>query len=433
MVITLAVGITYGAHDIDFTYNLLGGEKEAGDKTLSEWVHELALRYYGSFHPTEKFAILLSEDFDGITGATDKFPARTINHPVNSRTSLGLEFTGLGRLQIKGFSQTFFNSFENDFPIYFESKSPLVDATMIQRSKNSADIYWEIPVNDMTFTAEVLYTNLIYDYYRLGDKKEGQYDSDLWFDGSFNYSLHEGKLQILCRGLAKYDFNEYGGYNLANIYLGIGSDFLLFKRKVKGTAEALPRYYVSSIMEHKGYADGLGAVSRIRLFYRMKPRLFLKGDVEYEFAPAVENNWYVKRRYELAIRKAWKNLSSVEVGGWGTFVVLFPRLCSYVAADISAIPKLDIIPGVRAYWLWDEEWSKSDNSDDVVVLSSGYSFVRTDLALLLRYALGAENSPFFKHFAFKGGAEYTIFNWEPVQDTPYVNNLRLFLGITNYL
>jgi len=50
-----------------------------------------------------------------------------------------------------------------------------------------------------------------------------------------------------------------------------------------------------------------------------------------------------------------------------------------------------------------------------------------------RYKIGAENSVFFRHFAFTGGAEYKIFDWEPVQDPPFVNTLRLFLGITNYL
>jgi len=359
--ILLAVStyIVYSAQDIDFSYNLIGGEKETGDTKLSEWVHEFVLRYYGDIRLAEKFGILISEEFDGITHATDKFPARAVNHPVNSRTSLGLEFTGLGRLQIKGFSQIFINSFENDFPVHFESNNPLVDATMVQRFKNSADVFWEIPINDMLLTADFLYNNLVYDYYRLGDKKESQYDSDVWLNGSFIYSLHEGKLQIQCKGVAKHDLNEYSGYNFAGIYLGVGSDFKLFKRKVRGTAELLPRYYSCSIMEDKGYADGFGAVSRIRLFYKIKPRLFIKGDAEYEFAPAFENNWYVKQRYELAFRKAWKNLSSVEAGGWGTFGTLFPRLCGYAAADISAVPKLDIIPGIRAYWVWDENWGMS--------------------------------------------------------------------------
>lgn len=424
---------SYGAHDIDFTYNLIGGEKEAGDKILSEWVHEIILRYYGNIRLADKFGLIIHEEFDGITRATDKFPARSINHPVNSRTSLGLEFTGFGRLQIRGFSQAFINSFENDFPVHYESINPLIDATMVQKFKNGADLYWEIPIKKVLLTTNLLYNNLLYDYYRLGDKKEDQYESDLWFNGSVIYSLLEERLQIKCNGLAKYDFNEYGGYNLANIYLGVGSDFMLFKRKLKGTGDLLSRYNYCPIMEDKGYADKFGAVSHLRLFYKLKPRMFLKGDVEYEVAPTSTDQWYVKQRYELAFRKAWKNLSSVEAGGWGSFGTLFPRLCGYAAADISAIPKLDIIPGIRAYWIWDENWGMPEGSDEPVKLSSGYTFYRTDFELMLRYKISTKKSNFFKNFTLKGGAEYKIFDWDPVSDPPFVNTLRLFLGMTNYL
>lgn len=424
---------SFSAQDVEFTYNLIGGEKSAGDKNLNEWVHEIVLRYFGNYRLSEKFGLLLSEEFDGITTATNKFPGRNINHPVKSRASLGLEFTGLGRMQIKGFSQAFINSLENDFPVWQDSKTHLVDATMVQRFKNSADFYWEIPINRMNIMANVLYNNLLYDYYRLGDVEPDQYESDLWFNGSLAFSLVEEKLKILCRGIAKHDFNEYSGYNLANILFGIGSDFILFKRKVKGTGEILARYYTCSIMDERGYADQLGLVSHLRLLYRLKPRMFLKSDLEYEVAPASGNEWYIKQRYELAFRKAWKNLSAIEAGGWGTFGTLFPRVCGYATGDIAVIPKLDIIPAVRVYWMWEERVGGEGVPSETTELSSGYSFYRTDVELMLRYKIGSENSNFFKNFALHCGAEYKLFDWDPVPDPPFVNTLRLFIGMTNYL
>lgn len=433
IILTFLSFASFSAQDVEFTYNLVGGEKTTGDNKLKEWVHELVLRYFGSFPFTEKFGLLISEEFDGITTATNKFPARSINHPVKSRASLGLEFTGLGRMQIKGFSQAFINSLENDFPVWRDSETHLVDATMVQRFKNSADFYWEIPIKRMNIMANVLYNNLLYDYYRLGESKADQHESDLWFNGSMVFSLVEEKLQIIARGVAKHDFNDYGGYNIANVSLGVGSDFVLFKRKLKGAGELMPRYYMCSIMDERGYADQLGITSHVRLFYKLKPRMFLKGDLEYEVAPATGTQWFVKQRYELAFRNAWKNLSSIEFGGWGTFGTLFPRVCGYASSDIAAIPKLDIIPGVRAYMIWEENWTKTGIGDDLILQSSGYSFYRTDLELMIRYKIGAQNSNFFRNFALNCGAEYKVFDWGEVLDPPYVNTLRLFFGLTNYL
>ena len=433
LVITFFTVVSFSAQDIDFTYNFIGGQKDAQESTLNEWVHELVLRYSGLIPFSDKVGLLISEDFDGITQATEAFPCRAINHPVNSRTTLGLEFTGLGRMQVRGILQGFVNSLENDFPVYFESPTPHKDARMVQRLKRSADFYWDIPINRMNITASLLYNNLLYDYYRFGESKPDQYDSDLWFGGSMVFSVVEDKFKIIARGLGKHDLNNYGGYNLANVSLGIGSDFVLFKRKIKGTGELMPRYYMSTIMDEKGYADQLGITSHVRLFYKLKPRMFLKGDLEYEVAPVSGDQWYVKQRYELAFRNAWKNLSCIEFGGWGTFGTLFPRVCGYAWADIAAAPKFDIIPGIRAYWMWEENWTKTGIGDELTLQSSGYSYYRTDLELMIRYLIGAQNARFFKKFALNCGAEYKVFDWGEVLDPPYVNTLRLFFGMTNYL
>lgn len=432
LIVLTFLSFAFCAQDIELTYNLVGGQKTPDNTKLEEWVHELVLRYFGNFAFTEEFGLLISEEFDGITTATNKFPARSINHPVKSRSSIGLEFKGLGLMQIKYLPHIFINSLENDFPVFYQSATPHVDATMLQKYKNSADFYWEIPVKRMNITVNLLHTSLVYDYYRLGDIKTDQYESDLWFNGSMVFSLVEKKFKIIARGFAKYDLNDYGGYNLANVSLGVGSDFILFKRKIKGMGEVMSRYYMSTIMDERGYADQLGITSHIRLFYKLKPRMFLKGDLEYELAPATGDQWYVKQRYELVFRKAWKTLSSLEFGGWGTFGTLYPRLCGYVYADIASIPKLDIIPGVKAYWMWDERVGKTGIIQDTDTLSKGYSFHRADLELMVRYKIGAQNSVFFKNFSLNCGAEYKLFDWED-PDPAFVNTFRLFLGLTNYL
>jgi len=434
----------YAVQNVDISGHMHGGATDANSTSIDEWAQEVILRYSGNIPLTEKAGFLISEEFDGISSPTNVSPLRAVNHPIVSRTAVGLEFTRVGRMQITGLSQIFYKSTNTDIAVPNDLNTPLKQATMIQRSRSSADFFWEIPIQSLTVSANAFYTYLSYDYYRMGDVKNDQHDADIWVDGALSYSFRKDKLRLKARTVVKHDLNESADYNLVQAFFGIEGDFMLMKRKIKGTVDFFPRYYFSPVMEDKNYADEIGVVSNLRLFYQIVPRFFIKTDLEYEVAPHTSSAWYIKQRYDLALRKTGKNFSAVEAGGWGTFGSLFPRICGYANAEIAVVPKLDILPAVKAFFTLGNTTTKVPDSANVVngaIVLSGdeYTFYRTDLQLGIRYKPGVERSVFLRNTAVTCGAVYKLFNWgttvngETPKDAPYVNNLHLFLGFTNYL
>ncbi len=428
----------YSGHDFDWRVEGIVGECEAGDKSLSEWDAIFRLKYFGTLPLTKTFGVILNEEIDAVTSATNHSPVSRINHPINLHTDLGVEYTGYGRLQALVHSQVLFKSKNVDFPVYNNvedsaGNSPHILGEIIQRHRENVDLFWEIPFSRLNISANLLYTNLFYDYYRLGETFPDQHDADLWLDAGLGVPFFKEKLWIRGKILRKNDLNDYDGYDLFEGSGGAEWNFKLYKKRFRGTGTLFGRYYQSTIMDEKEYADGLGGCANLRLYYRMKPRLYIKGDFEYEMASAVSSQMYVNQRYELSLRKEWKSLSAIESGYWMTIGSLVPRQCGYVNGTIAINPKLDIIPGMRCYLRWNqiESWNiPTEEGVDTTLVSDGkMKYYRTDIACDVRYRIKAENSLFFKHFSLSCGARYQWFKNLP----SYVSSLRFYLGITNYL
>ncbi len=427
----------YSGHDFDLRGEVVLGESEAGDNSLSESDAVYRLKYFGKLPVSETFSFILNEEIDAVTSATLNSPLSRINHPVNIHTDLGIEYTGLGRMQLLVHSQALFKSKEVDFPVFNNvedstGNSSHILGEIIQRHRENIDLFWEIPFSRLHVSANLLYTNLSYDYYRLGEKFPNQNDADLWVDAGLGVPFLKEKLWIRGAMVMKNDLNSYDGYNFLEGTAGGEWNFKLYKKRFRGTGTLFGRYYQSTIMEDKEYADGLGGLADFRLYYRVKPRFYIKGDLEYEMAPAVSNKLYVNQRYELSVRKEWKSLSAIESGYWMTIGSLVPRQCGYVNGSIAINPKLDIVPGVRCYLRWNqiESWDFLEDQSDTILVSDGkMKYYRTDVECDVRYRLKSKNTLFFKHFALCCGARYQWFRNLP----SYVSSLRFYLGMTNYL
>jgi hypothetical protein len=472
IIILLLVFISsvYSGHNIDVQGRVTGGEHNAGDKALSEWQGGIRLDYSGKINLSEKMSILVSENLDGITGATDYSPVREYNHPGNSITTLGLEYSGTSTVQAEVFSQIYFNSDWIGFPIDDGSQSYLLDASMLKRNRSGFDLFAEIPFEKVLVAANLLYNHLLYDYSRFDHVELNQRDADLWATGLIGIQLaKKKKLSITLGGLVKSDINDYNGYNFYQGYGGFKSVLRLFKKKLDIRASLLGRFIASPVIEeqYKNYADGIGVLPRVRFYWKMKPRNYLKGDFDWELAPTTKTDgWFVKQRYELAYRKAGREYSAMEFGGWMSLGSLQPRICTYGNGIISVNHKFEIMPGIRAYFLGQssEEWivvdtlsgysanqdiKKIENGKMVHITKDGiksvresysfdkYQYYRTDLDLTFRHKLYPEEGNIFKHLTIYYGGQYQLYtNVTENQDafeSPFISTFRIICGIASFL
>lgn len=458
-------------HDFNIQGELIGGERQAGSGGLKEWQGALKLNYSGSIGLTEKMSILLTEDLDGMTAATDYSPVRELNHPSNSITRLGLGYSGVGKVQARAFTHLFFSNDQIGFPIAAESQSYLLDASLLHKNRSGFDLFFEFPIKKkVMLSGDLLYTNLTYEYNRFSNKLEKQHDADLWARGLFGIDLaKKKKFSLLFGGLIKHDLNESTLYNMGQGYAGFESVLKLFKKKLDIRASLLGRYYASPAIGegYNNYADDIGLLPHIRFYWKMKPRFYLKGDFDWELAPTTKaEGWFFKQRYELALRKAGKNLSSMEFGGWMSAGSYQPRMCLYGNGLINLNQKFHIIPSIRSYFMGQSvgNWTKIDSlssgfdtTNFTVYKENGkiykidvwgnkfvheinfdaYQYYRTDLGLTLRHKFGSAESNFFKKMSFYYGALFQVYtnvsDFQSSFESPFISNFRLILGLSNFL
>ncbi len=439
----LLLSVSFAEHDIDIQTHVTGGEHSAGEGGLGEWQGSFSLDYSGNVPISDNVSLLLNQSIDGMTEATEFSPMREYNHPAKSISYLGLGFYGAGVVQAQAFSELFFNSEYIGFPVDQTFQTHLIDASMLQRSRNGVDLFFEFPIKQMLLSGNLLYSDLLYDYNRSGDILLNQHDADLWGSGLMGVSFAEEKVWIKAGGLLKHDLNEFSGYNFSKAFAGIESNFKLFKKKLDIRADLYGRFYASTLLgeKHNNYADGIGFLPRLRFYWRLKARTYLKADLEYEIAPANSGDLMVKQRYELAFRKAWKNYTSFEIGSWASMGGFTPRICMYGNSNVHFNEKFEMVYGVRSYLFGAYSKSKVENGSSdskTTYIFDGYNYYRTDIDLMLRQKIGLNSgSDFMKHMALYGGARYRIYSpidsYSDLFESPNVSTLRFYLGVTSFL
>jgi len=458
----------YAGHDIDIKYAVTGGERNAGDGLLKEWQGALFLDYSSNIQLSKTLSLLLGETLDGMTAATARSPYRQMNNPANSISNIGLGYYGPVMIEATGFSHFLFNNSQIGFPVDKTSQSYLLDASILQKNKTGIDVYFSLPArNRMALEADILYTNLTYNLYRDDVEETRRHDADLWATGSLSLSLGKKKsFGLLSGAVIKHDLNAYSGYNYSEGYLGMNLAQDFFRKKLNIRAALLGRMIINTIVEQKGYADNIGILPELRVMLKPKPRTFFKGDLEYEIAPSDYGKVFFKQRYELSYRKVSKKFSAFEIGGWGSFGSLLPRISLYGNGIIAAGKKVEIIPGIKGYLLGETqgEWRqvatltsgfdsttvtiKMENGQKVKIdrygnkflyenVFNGFKYYRTDIDLIIRYKIRSEKSSFFRNMALYMGLQFQLYQKLPSFadsfESANVSRRGVYIGITNYL
>jgi hypothetical protein len=421
----------YCGHDFDLRLGAVGGGSGSNDKSISNWAPAVDLYYRGEVPLPQSFAVLLGEEFRSESRVTPTLPRPELNYPVNSITSAGLAYYGIGAIRVRGFTHVLSQSKTIGFPIAKqEITSPLLNALMTQRFKNGADMFMDIPLWRFKLAADALYNDLLFDYGRdttiqIDSTKVHQrltqpnsHDADFWGRASLAFDVFDKKVWLKAAAMLKNDLNAYKGYNITGYFAGIEGSGNVFANALAVSGDLFARYYESDIMDLKGYDDRLGAYGRLRLVVNAPSGFFFKGDCAFESASTMR-----KVRGELAIRKAWLNKSALEAGFWTTAGGLFPRQCLYVTSSIAMSPRDMVIPAVKVYTHWTGYYSGSD--------SSMYLY-RADVGMAFRHDISLSTMALLKNLSFNCGATY---RW--ITNMPYLEispqNLDLFVGISNWL
>jgi hypothetical protein len=416
--IVFSVSVCFSGHDIDLQLGVAGSGKNPMDNTLSEFAPVFSLQYRGAIPLSPAFSVLLSEEAAGIYRSSPSLPHPEYNYPVNYVSSAGLQYSGFGLVQVKGFSHFLPQSKRINFPIAREDiASPFQEYWMAQRMKSGADVFVDMPLWRFRITADLLYADLTFDMsHDTGMQVQqtltqaGQQDADAWVDATASFEMLRQHLWIQSSVLMKNDLNAFKGYNYIAYYAGIEGNEKVFKNSLLISGDILSRYYDCEVMRWKGYGDRLGAIEHVRGIQRLWTELYVKGDLALEQAVDLPMR---KFRGEVSMRKAWKNKSSVEAGLWLTGGVLFPRACAFASSTIAITARNAAVPEARLYYQ---------------ALNDQYEFYRTDVGLAFRHDLSSTN-PLLKNLSLDCGVQY---RW--IRNILYFqNSLDVFVGMSNWL
>lgn len=421
----------YCGQDIDVRFGAVGGEKSQGDPGISNWAPAVELQYRCAVLLPDSFSFLGSEEFRSYSRISSALPLPELNYPVNSVTSAGIAYNGLGTIQLSGFSHVLSQSTTIPFPVAKqEINSPLASGGMTQRFKNGADLFFDMPIWRFRLAGNAFYNNLVYDYSKADTtiqvdsesvheslRRPNSHDADLWYNASVAFDVLDKKLWIKAAGLFKDDLNPYNGYNITGYFVGLEGESNVLWNTLAVSGDAFARYIESDIMDLKQYGDRFGTTEHLRLVAKIPSGIYVKGDCAFESALTMR-----KIRAELSLRKAWVNQYSVEAGAWTTAGGLFPRQCAYISSTIAVTPRDMLIPSVRIFTHWTGYLAGGDST---------LYWYRTDLGLSFRHDFPLSPSSMLKNLSFNCGTLYRKLVNMPYDISP--QNIDLYVGVSDWL
>jgi hypothetical protein len=387
---------------------------------------------------------MLEERFDGLKSLywadTEKLAMR--NYPLQEKllpssnlASAGLHWTGLGDVQLTFRNMLYMNALPiNPFYVILldaaHKNSIGADISMTRKARSYANFYWAIPIQRATITADFNFITI--KYLRTGSALDTNtmlnapfdptifHENDLWSD----YSL---SLRLLDDVYANFDAKlkqNMSGHSFMNLYR--------YRIELNGTGKFPQKNQITWVVAGEQYQrysqknsneryfntvnDILKMATRPLIYLYMRDvftisrGLFLKGTAILE-----GGNNLLKERYEISLRKAWKNCSYVEPGYVTSLGGLFPIQSAYVRSCIQATKSFGITPMVKCSWEAEENYDKK-------VME--VSFLKMLSSLELSYAIRNRTELFL-------GGNFTSYNKDVVAGFP--NRFGVYFGLQSII
>ncbi len=418
MAFLLVVLTALSAVEYNHNFRLEGGHNFATKTDGSE--SGFSFDYNGELGFTKTFSMPLeiqSNTYGGKELDGDNSPVRNLSYPSSYLFMGGLQYSDKVKVRANGFARIPVNNNEVGLPFSISQDTDYLFGYLKERYRMGSFLGFntiDLPV-EVSCYANYTIRNYLYGNSEVDSlSKNSEFDSDLWLHGSVAKSLHK-YVGVKMRYFGKSELSSTSNnYDMHQLFLGVTTDMMPIKKKLFIFGDFYGTYHASENMVNHGYLSdekvNMGINSHVRAMYKVKKRLYLKGDILMDV-----NSIMQKFRYELALRNVFNKTgsASVQAGMWTTPGALISRHCGYVHGSIALHENLSLIPEAKGYWKWIDE---------------GYKFYRSDFGMNVAYRL-PRNKKLFKSTRVYGGALYRMYQ----DDDFYPSSLNLYAGVKTYL
>ena len=375
----------FGTVQFDIRGNHLFTQREPGNGALSRRSIGLESFFVAEREVHPGFFLYLTHRLDG-TPHEDALPENKI--PFDNHTACGFKYMKK-HLFLVEMNNDIFGHTDRLSPNYYPP-----DSLINQKVLTSINEYFRANGRKVRFTAGISYFRLNYDL-RYGEHGSAKaLDDDMWSEIDFRVSPNDN-IALAVGTTLKNDFNAYGGYDYGDHYISVSGDHeIRMKARRLYFAWLISEHWrVSEIMYLREDAEGAATVLHMRPVLRLKNRIFIKGNAILDLSKKMQ-----KQRYEMSLRKSWRNRSSVDIGYWTTPGSVFPRKGSGIRSVfyIGKASKVGFSPNVQLFWRQDPE-------------SDAYRFYRTTASfeMILNLFRRAEITGGYTYSRFKDLAPFT--------------------------
>lgn len=387
----------FGAVQFDIRGNRLFTQQEPGTGALNQRSVDMKSYFHAERELYPGLFLYMTHSLDG-TPHADALPENKI--PFDNHTVFGFKYLK---------KHMFFVEIQNDIFAHADRLSlnfyP-TDSSINQKVLSSVNEYFQANGKKVRFTAGVNYFRLNYDlqYGEHGITKA--VDDDMWSEIDFRISPNDNIAMAIGTTL-KNDFNSYGGYDYGDHYISLGGDHTIrMKARRLYFAWLISEHWrVSEIMYLREDAEGPATVLHMRPVLKLRNRIFIKGTATLDLSKRMQ-----KQRYEMSLRKSWRNRSSIGIGYWTTPGSVFPRKGSGIRSVfyIGKASKVGFSPNAQFFWRLDP-----DNN------SYRYYRATTSFEMILNI---------FKRAEVIGGYKYTRF----IDLAPFTNRGVVSIGLRKW-
>jgi hypothetical protein len=338
------------------------------------------VKYFGNYTLFSKLGIILEEQFDGLMAIGQKKDSTGIVQPVSEKlvpssnyAAAGIQSNYYGDVQLlvknwlyldPSIISPYYLGFM-DIPDYDTSLYMFDGGVSIKRKmRTDVNLSMVLPIRMVEFTADINYFALNYQRSVEGlnlttfeletFNKSNKTDVDLISDLGLKVNLPQD-IAVAGGVFLKQNISGSAFMNLYQYKLQLQGDnrfpsdnkitwSLGVEQLMRNSSSSYPDGYGVIIQNHS-FTEKPYYTMFVRDVYTLDWGFFLKGIVILDLGKDL-----YKQRYELSLRKAWQNESSIDFGYFNAMGGLFPMQGMFIRSIYRPIEKLGISLNTKSVW-----------------------------------------------------------------------------------
>lgn len=368
----------------------------------------------------------------------------------NNNAGLGLRFTGLGISELSLKNTLYLDTMSiksNRIPYAYDypqdrltldsiaSGNIWYSHSQIRNMRTNANFFWSLPLGHFDLKADVNYFILNfsdiskYNNFINNDSlivKHNVTDINQVLNLSICYNLPLD-LNVETDAFLNQDLSGYSYTNLYQYYLFAGGTHsfpldnkLTWKAGsewyLRASESSMPEMYSSDLKSEAMIPPHAWWHLYLRDVYTLAWGFFLKATAIADLGEDL-----FKQRYEIELRKAWENSSSIDAGYYAAINGLFPMQGTYLRLRFFPTPNLELSGATK--FLWEQTRTFNDMGE-----FTGYKYF-----YLKNITSGELAVKVSDKISMYGGFDFTYFNKIQNIEEVYPSRFALFAGIRGVL